>query len=108
MSKVVAVFATFSSMFNFKFSGSQVISDDFDDDEDFDDEDTASGKANKDDFDGDDDDTIICSSCGEVIPTTTEEIFEGAQLMCDMCGSEMEVIRANTHPPRVKLIEEEK
>ncbi|OGC82286.1 MAG: hypothetical protein A2V81_01995 [Candidatus Abawacabacteria bacterium RBG_16_42_10] len=108
MSKVVAVFATFSFMFNFEFIGSQVVGDDFDEDDDFDDEDTASGKANKDDFDGDDDATIICSACGEVIDATEEEIFEGAQLMCDMCGSEMEVIRADTRPPRVKIIEEEK
>ncbi len=95
-------------MFNFEFSGPQVVGDDFDDDDDFDDEDTASGKANKDDFEGDDDETIICSACGEIIAATEEEVFEGAQLMCDMCGAEMEVIRADTHPPRVKIIEEEK
>ncbi len=99
----------FSTMLNFEFMGPQVVGDDFDDDDDdLDDEDTASSKANKDDSDGDDDETIICLACGEVIAATEEEVFEGAQLMCDMCGAEMEVIRTDTHPPRVKIIEEEK
>lgn len=76
-----------------------------DDDDDFEDKDEGEDTEGEKDIAN----TIICPSCGEDLNIVDEEeLFEGAELICDSCGAQMEVTGFDKSTPILKQIEEQK